>query len=86
MYYACDNVPENNAAAAHLCRLAADHGIADAHSDLCGVNPSGEGVPEDSVATFMRSNIACAQALTLRQQRFGVQDMLLIEQLEYGTR
>jgi hypothetical protein len=31
MYYACNNVPKNSAAAAHLYRLAADHARADAH-------------------------------------------------------
>jgi TPR repeat protein len=39
MYYASDGVPQNNDAAAHLYRFAADHGIADAHSKLCVINP-----------------------------------------------
>ncbi len=56
-----DGVPEDDAEAVRLFRLAAEQGFAVAQFNLGVMYANGEGVPEDDVLAYMWFNVAAAQ-------------------------
>ena len=61
MYRDGDGVPEDDAEAVRLFRLAAEQGFALAQFNLGVMYANGEGVPEDDVLAYMWFNVAAAQ-------------------------
>jgi len=61
MYALGDGVPEDDAEAVRLYRLAAEQGDANAQNNLGFMYDNGEGVPEDNVLAYMWFNLAAAQ-------------------------